>query len=174
LESWHAARVRAIELADGELRAQGFSTWIPLAAAIIVERGKIARIMRPLFGPYIFVRFDPEDGRWRSINGTRGVIRLLPERAERPQSILAGSIESLMARAAAGDFDAPAALDAMMGYLPGDWIDVRRGPLGGHAGELIGTARGRLTLLMALLGRRTVVSIEPASIDPAPSRAGVR
>src|SRR3954466_10002823 len=65
------------------LLKQGFDTFLPLRRKIHRHAGKIEAVSAPLFPGYLFVRLDIALHRWRCVNGTYGVIRLVMQ-GERP------------------------------------------------------------------------------------------
>src|SRR5258706_16252721 len=63
-------------LASSQLRNQGFRTFLPRRLTTRRHARKFDTVMRPLFPGYLFVQLDLSRDRWRSINGTLGVVRL--------------------------------------------------------------------------------------------------
>lgn len=60
-----------------ELRNQGFGIYLPRYQKLRRHAGRTEIVATPLFPRYLFVGIDLEVQRWRSVNGTRGVIGLV-------------------------------------------------------------------------------------------------
>lgn len=173
VQRWYVAKVNGVRLAQEQLGKQGFEHWLPEVEVRRVERGKVTKGKRSLFGPYLFVKLDLAASGWRRVNGTRGIERMLPVKSEVPSPVADGAVEALQARAAAGEFTLADAVDALLGYVRGDYVEVRRGAMSGEGGELVGDRGDYLLLLLRLLGRQTVVKVPKSAIDPAPvTKAG--
>ena len=65
---------------------QGFTIYLPFYRRRVRHARRNEIVASALFPGYLFVRFDPQQDRWRSINGTRGVVRILGEDAA-PRSV---------------------------------------------------------------------------------------
>src|SRR5665213_356294 len=60
-----------------ELHDQAFHCFLPECVERISHARKVTSRRGPLFPGYLFVSFDVGMTAWRSINGTRGVVRLI-------------------------------------------------------------------------------------------------
>ena len=99
-ERWYVARTlpqRELHAAR-QLTNQGFRTFVPRYWKNRRHARKVETISAPLFPRYIFVVVDRTRDRWRSINGTLGVDRLLMYGGE-PQAVPVGVVENLLAAA---------------------------------------------------------------------------
>ena len=88
-ERWYVARTlpqREFHAAR-QLNNQGFRTFVPRFWKNRRHARKVETISAPLFPRYIFVVVDRTRDRWRSINGTLGVDRLLMYGGE-PQAVV--------------------------------------------------------------------------------------
>src|SRR3546814_11754026 len=64
--------------ASQHLRNQGVAVYLPQYQKLCRRAGKAPGIIAaPLFPRYLFAGVDTETQRWRSVNGTRGVIGLV-------------------------------------------------------------------------------------------------
>ena len=76
---------------EGALRnltRQGFDAFLPRRWVTKRRPDRFCTLLEPLFPRYLFVRLDLELQRWRSINGTYGVRRLVGfRRATNPPSV---------------------------------------------------------------------------------------
>ncbi len=156
-DRWYVMQVHTARqhIAIENLERQGFTTFVPLISRSKRQRGAPVDVLEPLFPGYAFVRFDVESARWRSINGTLGVLRLVSF-GERPQALPIGFVETLMESAderGAVSFDDPLGI--------GDRVRV----VGGAFHDLIGTlvaarSRDRLIVMLGLLGGAAPVELE--------------
>ncbi len=121
----------AIELAN-----QSFHVYLPVIDA------------KPMFPRYLFVEFDREKDPWGSIKSTRGCVDLLRN----------GFLPAMVPRHA---------MDAIMAYQPqqeapagpnifteGQVVRVIEGPLQGLQGLFQRDAKGRVSCLIEIMGRR--------------------
>src|SRR5271154_5448708 len=78
-ERWHVAQTlhHRENLANVHLVAQSFKVFLPRLRKTVRHSRKVRETISPVFPGYIFVALDVERDRWRSINGTFGVARLL-------------------------------------------------------------------------------------------------
>ncbi len=124
-------------------------------------RIKSVRGTVPLFPGYIFVRFDRDEPgcRWRSVNGTTGIEKLLPLHLEIPTPVLVGLVEDFAAQIAAGSFDHKNFEATVARHTVGEKVAVISGAWAGHSGTLIRQRKGHLFLLMSLLGRELSIPV---------------
>lgn len=100
----------------------------------------------PLFPGYLLVAFDPTIDRWRSIRGTRGVIRLLAA-GDSPLRLPFGVAEALGAP--------PEARDAVVPPVEDEPVRLTSGPFAGLVGQLIRLdSNGRVEVLLRILGEK--------------------
>lgn len=153
---------RAENRAIYHLKTQGYSIFCPRYRRTVRHARQTKIVLAPLFPAYLFVHFDISRDRWRSINGTRGVVRLLV-RDGNPQSIPDGIVPELMARTRDdGSFDWTSTLKV------GDAVRIADGPFA----EFLGTleyldAAGRVRVLLELLGRSVSVALRSEALLPA-------
>lgn len=102
----------------------------------------------PFFPGYTFIAFDPERDRWRNVNGTLGVQRIVTACEGRPTPLPRGLIEALH-----GEADERGCLRHEELLRIGQALRILGGPLDDRIGELIGLDdAGRIHLLIELLG----------------------
>lgn len=137
---------RAFEARDNLIR-QGFEVALPLAARVIQGEIRIA----PLFGPYLFVRFDLAKPGWRRIHSTRGMARLFGP-AEAPTPVQDSEVERVLAL--------PLAPVADLGGPPvrGEAVRAVEGPYRGLSGICLDITAGTLRAWM-------VVGTGPADVE---------
>lgn len=91
MSRWFTIQIQAnlLETARSNLARQGYAPFFP---KLKKKRGAL----EPLFRGYGFVSFDPATQPFRPINGTRGVIGLLPRFTLAPQPMREGFVETLL------------------------------------------------------------------------------
>jgi transcription antitermination factor NusG len=123
---------------------------------------KIEKVRRPFFPGYLFVSLDIERERWRSINSTVGVIRIILQN-ERPAPAPVGVVEALMAASDSDDV-----LQIRMDLNVGQKVRVIDGPLADLIGELDQlTDPDRVRVLLDIMGGRTRVTLPRDYLVPA-------
>ena len=102
-ERWYVVRTLAQRerLAARQMSNQGYRVFLPGHLKTRRHARKVETGWAPLFPRYLFTIFDLTHDRWRSINGTFGVERLLTC-AQKPQAVPQDLVESLI-DAADGD-----------------------------------------------------------------------
>ena len=163
-ERWYVARTlpqREFHAAR-QLLNQNFRTFVPRFWKNRRHARKVETISAPLFPRYIFVVVDPRRDRWRSINGTLGVDRLLMYGGE-PQAVPLGVVENLIA---ASDDQGNVRFDLHL--KEGDAVKVTAGPFADLIGRLERLEdHGRVRVLLEILGGRVRVAIPPGLLAPA-------
>jgi transcriptional antiterminator RfaH len=163
--SWFVVQTqpRAEAKARRHLINQGFTAYLPVYRRRVrhARRNEIA--MRPLFPGYLFVRLDPEQQRWRSINGTVGVRQILTD-GNAPRYVADQIIEEIIARE-----DETGAVKLMPpAFSPGQAVRVVDGAFADVSG-LFEEMRdeNRAVLLISLLGRKVRVNVLAAEVTAA-------
>ena len=89
-ERWYCVMTqpRREAFAFDNLTRQGFRAWLPLLGRTVRHARKVRTVRGALFARYGFVRLDLARERWRSVNGTFGVVGLLMAE-DRPRPALA-------------------------------------------------------------------------------------
>lgn len=150
---WYVVQTqpRREELAVRHLRNQQFDVFCPLRRQAKRVGRHTKTVLAPFFPAYLFVRLGLERDRWRSINGTVGVLRLVSFGARSsgwPAAMPNGLVEQFQRMSAAGEgelrFDDP--------LKPGDEVRIMRGPFE----QLCGTFESaqdheRVTVLLQIL-----------------------
>jgi transcriptional antiterminator RfaH len=155
----HAERRAAAHLAR-----QGFEAFVPLHVRRRRHARRIEQVAAPLFPRYGFVRLDLAADRWRSINGTVGVQRLIAG-GERPAPVPVGIVEALRQRSDAAGVVPTSALRV---FARGDKLRISEGIFSDHVGlyERL-TADERVVLLLEVLGREVEIAVPYTAVDAA-------
>jgi len=150
---WYAARAKPNQekTALENLTRQDFITYYPRIHIERIKRGKIIKEVEGLFPGYLFVNVVLEPSAWRTINSTRGILRLLSFSQDgRPSPVPRGCIEALQKREIAGEFRIPMAAR----FRKNDTVRIKNGPSTGEVGRVVATKGERVEFLISLLGRK--------------------
>ena len=164
-ERWYAAMTapRKETIAELNLANQGFRVFLPRQLATRRHAHQFRTALAPVFPRYLFVIIDLERTRWRSVNGTFGVQRLIAD-AERPIAVASGVVETLIQST-----DTNGALVYRTDeFAAGDRVQLRSGPFAGSLGVLQRLdGAGRVQILLELLGGSVKVSIDRKGVVAA-------
>jgi len=144
------------------LQTQGYHVFCPRLRKVVRHARKNTVKLAPLFPGYLFLRLDLSRDRWRSVNGTRGVVRLLAQ-GDTPQAVPPGVIEELQSHA-----DVHGALDRPLLLNAGQRVRIAEGPFA----DLVGTLQrldgaDRVHVLLDLLGRSVSTTLPYEALAPA-------
>jgi transcription antitermination factor NusG len=156
-EDWFAARINSAPLATAALRRQGFESFYPTRPTRRIERNKLVTVERPIFVAYILILFDVAARFWHPINGTFGVMYLLPKHADEPQAMPFGFVDAV--RASLAQPDRPVE-EVIRLFERNALVRIIGGALIGYTG-LVVTSRRRSTrvrLEEAFGGRQGVIA----------------
>jgi transcription elongation factor/antiterminator RfaH len=163
-ERWYVVRTHA----QSELRAarhlgnQAFRVFVPRCWKNRRHARRTETVSAPLFPRYIFTVVDRTRDRWRSINGTFGVDRLLMSGGE-PQPVPPGLVEGLI-RAT----DAEGNVHFDFALRQGQNVKVIAGPFANLIGSLEKLdERGRVRVLLELLGATIPVGLPVHLVAPS-------
>lgn len=164
-ERWYCVHTqpRREAFARENLERQGFRCFLPLLRRTVRHARRVETRLSALFPRYAFLVLDLGRDRWRSVNGTLGVVRLLME-GERPRAVPEGVVETLAASA-----DASGAVRFDRELRPGDRVRILAGPFA----ERIATVtrldeKGRVALLLEILGAERPVVTARGDLLPLP------
>ena len=158
--SWHVVQTlpRSENKAALHLQRQGFVVYLPRYLKRRSHARKVDFVPSPLFPQYVFVAIDLLNQRWRSVNSTVGVARLIC-RGQFPVEVPHDVVLRLQRRQDALGF-VHQHRDA---FRPGDKVRVRDGAFSDFLGYFEGMNDGeRVAVLLDLLGRkvRVVMSVD--------------
>ena len=113
----------------------------------------------------MFVQFDPKCARWRAINSTVGVIRLVSFGSS-PSILDAKFIENLKTcENQEGIIEA--VHGGHQGFSIGDAVEILNGPMAGVVGKLLRMdTTNRVTVLLELLGSLVHSQVAKKNITP--------
>jgi transcriptional antiterminator RfaH len=153
MNRWYVVRTkpRAEDTVLSHLRRQDFEAFLPRFLKTRRHARRVDQVGIPLFPGYLFVAFDQELARWRSIFGTIGSSGLICH-GDRPAPVPEGVVEEIIARR---DDKGYVALHFDRGLKQGQSIEVLNGPLAEARGifECM-DSKERVIVLLNLLGRQ--------------------
>lgn len=162
---WCLAQLKpnGLNLALRNLARQGFETFAP-RLTITRRHGKRFRGAKTLLFPgYVFVETGSSPGRWRAINSTLGIARLVRFGDSAPARISPELIESLRLRC-----DEAGLLQPIAELEAGDQVRLLRGPFADFVAtvEKVEPDR-RVWLLIDMLGRQTRLAAAVGDVTAA-------
>jgi transcription antitermination factor NusG len=163
-ERWFVAQTlsQRENMAGFHLEAQGFRIFMPRFRKTVRHARKLREAIAPIFPGYVFVVLDLERDRWRSINGTFGVARLVTAQS-RPTSVPTGVVEALVA-----SVDESGLVRFDDDIRPGQPVSVLAGPFAKSFGVLSRLdGNGRVRVLLAIMGGLVSVAMDRADLTAA-------
>jgi len=155
---------------NGEAKAaqnllrQGYEVYLPRYLKRRRHARKVDFTAKPLFPRYMFVAIDMATQRWRSIQSTFGVSRLVTNGAD-PAAVPEGVVHALRAREDDKGF---IRLDSEPAFAPGDKVRVLAGAFMDSAGLFSGLAdHDRVSILLDMLGRKVRVLLDADMVAAA-------
>jgi transcriptional antiterminator RfaH len=150
--------------AEAHLRRQGFQTYLPRCRKQRRHARRSEDVLAPLFPRYLFVAIDTARQRWRAIQTTLGVTRLVAF-GDTPAPMHDGVVEQIRGREAE---DGLIAISADAAFAPGEAVLVKSGPLQSCMGLFDSiTDNQRVAILLDILGRKTRVVLNLSSVAAA-------
>lgn len=173
-QHWYVAVVRRslAGIALRELGRQGFRTFSPNCRRRVPKRGGGVRYsVGPYLPGYVLVKFDAERDRWRSINGTRGIVRLL-SCGEVPTRIRRGVVEEMIRRCAGSSLLVDERLDEIVleSVAAGTALHIDGGTFKGHVGRFIENVHDRVRMLVEAFGKEHAVDVPAEFVTRAVER----
>lgn len=156
---WYVVHTRPSQetRAKTQLSRQGFTTFLPTFTRTIRHSRQFRTSDSPLFPRYLFIRFDVNQDRWRSVNSTLGVSCLITA-GEKPLPVPRGAIEEMLSHGRHSP---------LLELKQGSPVRVVTGPFAGIVGKLVRLdAGGRVRVLLSILGGDVPVSVETKDLVP--------
>jgi len=139
------------------LRRQGYETYLPRYLKRRRHARKVDFTAKPLFPRYMFVAIDIATQRWRSVQSTVGVSRLITN-GDSPAVVPEGVVWALRAREDVKGF---VKMEAGPAFARGDKVRVLAGAFMDNAGLFNGMVdHDRVSILLDMLGRKVRVLLD--------------
>lgn len=159
--AWHVAVTKPFAelVAERQLAKQPqFQPFNPKVQITKVVRNREHVIRAPYIPGYIFVRFDVDDDRWKTINTTRGIHQLMLAAPDKPATVRDEAMAVLLDRCSGSDIVSASVVDHALAKLIPVGAMVTLKPL-----DLDGTVElsqnDRLTIVMSFLGALRRVTV---------------
>ena len=145
---------RALE----NLQRQGFEAWLPMLTVEKLRRGRIEKVVEPMFSRYLFIELDKVTSNWSPIRSTMGVSKLVTF-GNQPAAVPPEIVDALRA--------APTP-NVPRYFSTGDAVRFVDGPLSGLEGLFEAPdGEARAMIFINLLSRPQVVSVDLKQLAPA-------
>lgn len=162
--NWYSVYTQAGKeaFAAQNLVNQEFEPYLPRYLKQRRHARKVNHVLAPLFPRYLFVRMDPQEQRWRSINGTFGVSHLLTDGTQ-PLAVADELINRIRARESDGVITIKAPT-----FQPGQKLHILEGPFAELEGIFeCADDMERVVLLLDLMGRMVKTRLPGHSVTAA-------
>ena len=157
-------RVNCEAKAARNLISQGYDVYLPRYLKRRHHARKVDFAVKPFFPRYLFVAIDMATQRWRSIQSTFGVSRLVSN-GDDPATVPAGIMIALKQREDERGF---IGMDTRPAFASGDKVRVLAGAFMDSAGSFNGIAdRDRVSILLDMLGRQVRVLLDADMVAAA-------
>ena len=165
---WYAARVKTTiswDVIIEQLQRQGFTAYQPVISRSVYFGGRKMIGQWPLFPAYLFVSFDLEEQRWRSVNSTTGVHHLLPAQSEIPHALPIGFIEGL--RTVKSE-RAEKLIEATRPFMANETVRILIGAYKNAVGTVINSTPKLTRVEINAFNRKVATTIATEGLAPAP------
>ncbi|MBF9149690.1 transcription termination/antitermination protein NusG [Novosphingobium jiangmenense] len=164
--SWYVVETlpRLEHCAQDNLLRQGFTCFLPKMRKLRKHARRVDEVLVPLFPGYAFVQFNPELQAWRSINGTRGVRRIVGPDSAKPQAVPRAAMQALFDRCVDGIVG-----PSQASLSPGMPVRLVSHAFADHLATVEHLdEKGRVSVLLDILGRATRLRVSTRNISPEP------
>lgn len=152
--------------AHKNLTAQRFQVLLPLCVVKRTSRGNVVTKELPLFSGYIFVEYEREDDRWKKIQSTRGIKRVIAANGQ-PVPLRHGEAERLAERCASGPFVDEEEVQRFI--KAGETGRIVDGTFAGHLAVCQSVNKDFARLELTMFRRRTLVDVPREWVAPVDS-----
>jgi transcription elongation factor/antiterminator RfaH len=148
--------------AKNHLENQAYEVFLPRRLKTVRHARKLTNVTAAFFPRYLFIRLDLTRDRWRSVNGTFGVTRLVMQ-GEMPHPVPRGVVEAMMAAVNAEGF-----LCLEESLKIGGRVRLAAGPFAEQLGILDRLDdSGRVRVLLEIMGATVPVQLERKFVTAA-------
>lgn len=154
--SWYAVQTQAgkEQLAVSHLERQGFETLLPQLWRSVRRSRKSVNVLKPMFPGYVFVKVDMQRMRWRAIDSTIGVSKLV-RFGEKPAALPESLVQNL--HKSIGD---DGAIEFNQDLREGESIRVMSGAFSDWLGRVVEmTDADRVKVLFGMMTRKVEVTL---------------
>ena len=165
MANWYVVRIKpgSESRAVWHLNNQDFDVYLPCYRKTVRHARKTQEVLRPLFPGYAFINMDLKKQRWRSVNGTVGVLSLVQFGGE-PAEVPTSMIDAIRAREDEGG----AVSLKPEGLKKGDVVRVREGAFCDFEAIIDEVSdQKRVYLMLDLMGQSVRVSVRAENLAKA-------
>jgi len=166
MKRWYVVQthLRAEGQAARHLRQQGFDAYLPQYMKRRRHARRVDRVAAPLFPRYAFVRLDLNVDRWRAVNSTLGVARLISN-GETPAFVADEVVDEIRRRETNAGM---VKLFEPERFKAGDRVTVIEGAFADQVGifQCLDDTQ-RVVLLLGLMGRELRLSVPQEAVVAA-------
>lgn len=153
---------RREKYAQMNLLNQQFHTYLPHFWKTVRHARRTRTVQQALFPGYLFIHLDLNKDRWRSVNGTFGVAKLIMS-GDQPAAVPTEIVEGLIQHT-----DEKGAVRLDDGLQVGQKIKIVNGPMTDFIGDLLSLDdNGRVRVLLEIMSGKVVVTLDRSSLHPA-------
>lgn len=163
-ERWYVvqALARREPVAKMRLEAQGYRIFLPQMIKTVRHARKMRQSRVAVFPGYLFVALNPLKDRWRNINGTIGVARMISAN-EGPAPVPRGIVESL-----ASYLDDFGICRFDRDLKEGQQVRIVSGPFAHLIGQIATLdGKGRARVLLKIMSNEIVTTLDQSSLELA-------
>jgi transcriptional antiterminator RfaH len=159
--AWYLAQLKpnSLAIARRNLQRQDFPVFAPQRLETRRTGARFRTEARPLFPGYLFISLDPGTSRWRAVNSTVGVTRIVAF-GGKPAMVPRGLVEQIALGCDADGLILPPDVLA-----PGDRVVVACGPFAGLLAEVDRSEPDRrIWILLDIMGQKTRIQVSPDAL----------
>ncbi len=161
-ERWFVVQTRAKfeRQAQTHLTQQGFRTFLPTVMRATRHARKVRNVQAAVFPGYLFIILHLQRDRWRAVNGTPGVSRLVQSDSA-PTSVPRGVVEALLLYR-----DPTGVCRFDRDLVEGQQVRIISGPMASAMGKLTRLdGRGRVRVLLELLHGPVLATLDRSALE---------
>ena len=163
-DRWYVvqALARREPIAKMRLEAQGYKIFLPQMIKSVRHARKMRQARVAVFPGYLFVALNPYKDRWRSINGTIGVARIITAN-EGPAPVPRGVVETL-----ASYMDNFGICRFDRDLKEGQQVRIVSGPFAQLIGQIATLdGKGRARVLLKIMSNEIITTLDQSSLELA-------
>ena len=166
---WYVVQTKPnFEIASRDnLRDQGLRVFFPAFRRRVVKGKKVVVKTYPLYPSYLFVEFDVLVDKWRSINGTRGVVKVLGSTEDNATPLPVGWVEGMLQGLDESGFVLlPEASETEVFYEPGTRLLINGSSFNGLEAVCERCEKNRVAVFFSLLCRKVKAYLPLSAVSP--------
>ncbi len=166
MSNWFVVYTQPLKecVAEHHLLDQNFDVYVPRFKKLRRHARKVDEVLAPLFPRYIFV-CESDNGVWRNVNGTRGVVYVLTGSDNHPCFLSDRLIQQLKAQE---NDEGLVPLDILLQFIKGERLEILEGAFEGQTARFNGLDdKLRVQVLLNFLGREMKLALPSYEVRAA-------